>query len=155
MIILLLHWFIVLYIHYGIYLPSIIVAYITLYNTYSLYIQPSLSLSNQSLPLISFRVILSRDSVLFLHLSVLFFSFLLLLFIQSTGSLLLFRPTTILQSSIDYPDTPNTIQNVLQSRRTILRLQMSLLRALHRPLLCLWTARPSSTRKDCPRWLYL
>lgn len=32
---------------------------------------------------------------------------------------------------------------------------MPLLRALHRPLLCLWTARPWSTGKDCAGWLYL
>lgn len=32
---------------------------------------------------------------------------------------------------------------------------MSLLRALYRPLLCLWTARPWSTGKDCASGLYL
>lgn len=95
----------------------------------------------------------------FLHLSVLFSIFyFLLLFIQSAGSLSPLRVSnkqTILQPSTHYPDTPYTIRNVLQSCRTILCLQMPLLRALYRPLLCLWTAWPWSTGKDCAGWLYL
>lgn len=53
------------------------------------------------------------------------------------------------------PTLARAIQNVLQSCRTLLRLQMRLLPTLHRPLLSLWSARTRYSGKDRPRWLRL
>lgn len=86
----------------------------TAYITPTPYTTTPLGLSNQSLPLISFRVILSRDSVLFFTCPF-YLLFSIFYFFCLFNRLVRFLPSSLKQTtqnnhqlSIHYPDTPNT-----------------------------------------------